>query len=93
VLPTLKGKINPVMSAMLDRYDQLNDSSKQAFMHQVISSNNEVLQSRLMMLRDADKKDDLSLAKLTGEILKLVDTNKVPELKFNEQAVIKLLIS
>ena len=81
------------MSAMLDRYDQLNDSSKQAFMHQVISSNNEVLQSRLMMLRDADKKDDLSLAKLTGEILKLVDTNKVPELKFNEQAVIKLLIS
>jgi hypothetical protein len=93
VLPTLKGKINPVMSAMLDRYDQLNDSSKQAFMHQVISSNNEVLQSRLMMLRDADKKDELSLAKLTGEILKLVDTNKVPELKFNEQAVIKLLIS
>jgi hypothetical protein len=81
------------MSAMLDRYDQLNDSSKQAFMHQVISSNNEVLQSRLMMLRDADKKDELSLAKLTGEILKLVDTNKVPELKFNEQAVIKLLIS
>jgi len=81
------------MSAMLDRYDQLTDSSKQAFMHQVISSNNEVLQSRLMMLRDADKKDDLSLAKLTGEILKLVDTNKVPELKFNEQAVIKLLIS
>jgi len=78
---------------MLDRYDQLNDSSKQAFMHQVISSNNEVLQSRLMMLRDADKKDELSLAKLTGEILKLVDTNKVPELKFNEQAVIKLLIS
>jgi hypothetical protein len=55
-------------------------------MHQVISSNNELLQSRLMMLRDADKKDGLSLAKLTKEIIKLADTYKVPELKFDEQA-------
>jgi hypothetical protein len=82
----MKGEINPVMSAMLDRYDQLDDSSKQALMHQAISSNNEVLQSRLVMLRDADKKDGLSLAKLTKEIIKLADTYKVPELKFNEQA-------
>jgi hypothetical protein len=82
----MKGEINHVMSAMLDRYDQLDDSSKQALMHQAISSNNEVLQSRLMMLRDANKKDWLSLAKLTKEIIKLADTYKVPELKFDEQA-------
>jgi len=81
----MKGEINHVMSAMLDRYDKLDDTSKQALMHQAISSNNEVLQSRLMMLRDADKKDGLSLAKLTKEIIKLTDTYKVPELKFDEQ--------
>jgi hypothetical protein len=82
----MKGEINAVMSAMLDRYDQLDDSSKQALMHQAISSNNELLQSRLMLLRDADKKDRLSLAKLTKEIIKLADTYKVPELKLDEQA-------
>jgi hypothetical protein len=82
----MKGEINHVMSAMLDRYNQLDDSSKQALMHQAISSNNEVLQSRLVMLRDADKKDGLSLAKLAKEIIKLADTYKVPELKFDEQA-------
>jgi hypothetical protein len=81
----MKGEINHVMSAMLDRYNQLDDSSKQALMHQAISSNNEVLQSRLVMLRDADKKDGLSLAKLAKEIIKLADTYKVPELKFDEQ--------
>jgi hypothetical protein len=44
------GGLTYAMSAMLDRFDSLDDSSKNALMQQAISSNNEALQSRLLML-------------------------------------------
>jgi hypothetical protein len=42
----LRGGINPTISALMDRYDTLEDSMKQTPpMQQAISSNNEILQS------------------------------------------------
>jgi hypothetical protein len=49
-----------------------------------ISTGNENLQSRLLMLRQS--KTGTSLTKLTKELIKLAESYKVPELKFDEQA-------
>jgi hypothetical protein len=50
-----------------------------------ITSNNETLQRRLMILRE-NQGNSGSISKLTKEIIKLADTYKVPELTFDEQA-------
>lgn len=84
--PALKGEINSTLAALQDHDDSLDEPSKNTLMQQALSSNNEILQSRLMMLRDAEAKNGKSQAKLTEEIIKLAETYKVPELKFYEQA-------
>jgi hypothetical protein len=83
--PSIPGTISTTMEAMLDKYEELDDDSKKALMHHAITSNNEVLQCRLMELCDNHSKNS-SVAKLTKEIIKLAETYKVPELHFNEQA-------
>jgi hypothetical protein len=72
------------MGALLDRYDTLDEESKNELPKYAVSSGNEKLQSRLMILREG--KTGTSLAKLTKELIKLAESYKVPELKFDEQA-------
>jgi hypothetical protein len=49
-----------------------------------ISSGNENLQSHILMLRQ--NKSGTTIAKLTKELIKLAESYKVPELKFDKQA-------
>jgi hypothetical protein len=77
-------EISYTMGALLDKYETLDEESKSELLKYAISSGNETLQSCLMMLR-ADK-TGTSLAKLTKELIKLAESYKVPELKFDEQA-------
>jgi hypothetical protein len=79
------GIISATMESMLEKFSDLDDDSKKALMHHAITSNNEVLQSRLLKLRESNG-NNYSIAKLTKEIIKLAETYKVPELKFDEQA-------
>jgi hypothetical protein len=76
--------IGYTMGALLDRYDTLDEESKNELPKYAVSSGNEKLQSRLMILREG--KTGTSLAKLTKELIKLAESYKVPELKFDEQA-------
>jgi hypothetical protein len=78
------GEISYTMSVLLEKYDMLDDDNKNELLKYVISSGNENLQSRLLMLQQ--NKVGTSLAKLTKELIKLADSYKVPELKFDEQA-------
>lgn len=88
---TISTQVNPIhcdlsytMQTMLDKYDSLDDDSKNELFKYAISSGNENLQSRLLLLRQS--KSGQSLAKLTKELIKLAESYKVPELKFDEQA-------
>jgi hypothetical protein len=78
------GEISYTMSVMLEKYETLDEDSKSELLKYAISSGNENLQSRLLML--CQNKTGTSLAKLTKELIKLADNYKVPELKFDEQA-------
>jgi hypothetical protein len=78
------GKISYTMSVMLEKYETLDKDSKNELLKYAISAGNENLQSRLLMLRQG--KSGTSLAKLTKELIKLADSYKIPELKFDEQA-------
>jgi len=78
------GEISYTMSVMLEKYETLDEDSKNELLKYAISSGNENLQSHLLMLRQG--KSGTSLAKLTKELIKLADSYKVPELKFDEQA-------
>jgi len=78
------GEISYTMKTMLEKYDTLDDDSKNELFRYAILTGNENLQSRLLMLRQ--NKTGTSLAKLTKELIKLADSYKVPELKFDEQA-------
>jgi hypothetical protein len=51
----------------------------------VITTDNAVLQRRIMELRE-HQGNNTTLGKLTKEIIKLADMYKVPELRFDEQA-------
>jgi hypothetical protein len=77
-------EISYTMKSLLEKYDILDDDSKNELFRYAIASGNENLQSRLLMLRQS--KTGTSLAKLTKELIKLADSYKVPELKFDEQA-------
>ncbi len=79
------GNISATMEAMLEKFSELDDDSKKALMHHEITTNNETLQNRLMKLRESSG-NNYNIAKLTKEIIKLAETYKVPELKFDEQA-------
>jgi len=79
-----QGDISYTMQTLLDKYKSLDEDSKNELFKYAISSGNENLQSRLLMLRQ--NKAGTSLAKLTKELIKLADSYKVPELKFDEQA-------
>jgi hypothetical protein len=79
------GAISATMETMLEKFSELDEDSKKALMHHAITSNNEALQSRLMKLHESSG-NNYSIAKLTKEIIKLAETYKVPELKFDEQA-------
>jgi len=78
------GEISHTMNALLEKYETLDKGSRNELLKFAISSGNENLQSRLLMLRQ--NKTGTSLAKLTKELIKLADSYKVPELKFDEQA-------
>jgi len=78
------GEISYTMKTMLEKYDTLDNDSKNELFRYAIASGNENLQSRLLMLRQS--KTGTSLAKLTKELIKLADSYKVLELKFDEQA-------
>jgi hypothetical protein len=78
------GEISYTMKVMLDKYDTLDEDSKNELFRYAISSGNENLQSCLLMLRQS--KTGTSLAKLTKELIKLADSYNIPELKFDEQA-------
>jgi len=78
------GEISYTMSVMLEKYETLDEDSKNELLKYAISSGNENLQSHLLMLRQG--KSGTSLTKLTKELIKLADSYKVPELKFDEQA-------
>jgi hypothetical protein len=73
------------METMLERYMELDGGHKKALMHHAITSNNETLLHYLMQLCKSNG-NNYSIAKLTKEIIKLAETYKVPELKFDEQA-------
>jgi hypothetical protein len=83
--------IGYTMGALLVRYDTLDEESKSELLKYAISSGNEKLQSRLMIL--CEGKTGTSLAKLTKELIKLAESYKVPELKFDEQASKQATIS
>jgi len=78
------GEISYTMKTMLEKYDTLDDDSKNELFRYAIASGNENLQSRLLMLWQS--KTGTSLAKWTKELIKLADSYKVLELKFDEQA-------
>ncbi len=91
--PSLKNEatssgISSPIKKLLDSYNDLDEHSKQALLLTAISSGNVELQRTLFALRDDDKNTNNpgSLAKLAKELIKLADTYKVPELKFEEQA-------
>ncbi len=79
------GTISATMESMLEKFSELDDDSKKALMHHAITSNNEALQSRLLKLCE-NSGNNYSIAKLTKEIIKLAETYKVPEFKFDKQA-------
>jgi hypothetical protein len=78
------GEISYTMQAMLDKYETLDDDSKNELLKYAISTGNENLQSRLLML--CQNKNAQSHAKLTKELIKLAESYKVPDLKFDKQA-------
>jgi hypothetical protein len=78
------GDLSYTMQAMLEKYENLDEDSKNELFRYAISSGNENLQSRLLLLRQ--NKNGTTLAKLTKELIKLAESYKVPELKFDEQA-------
>jgi hypothetical protein len=78
------GEISYTMNAMLEKYETLDEDSKNELLKYAISTGKEHLQSRLLMLRQG--KSGTSLAKLTKELIKLAESYNVPELKFDEQA-------
>jgi hypothetical protein len=63
------GEISYTMSIMLEKYETLDNDSKNELLKYAISSGNENLQSRIFMLRQG--KSGTSLAKLTKELIKL----------------------
>jgi len=68
---TTNGEISYTMQTMLDKYESLDDNSKNKLFKYAISSGNENLQSRLLLLQQT--KSGTSLAKLTKELIKLTD--------------------
>jgi hypothetical protein len=80
--------ISSPIKRLLDTYQELDDSSRQALWNSALTTNNVDLQRALFTLRTITKKenDPSSQAKLAKELIKLADTYKVPELKFDEQA-------
>jgi hypothetical protein len=54
-LPSNPGEISHTMQAMLDKYDSLDEDSKNELFKYAISSGNENLQSRLLLLRQNKK--------------------------------------
>ncbi len=52
-----KGTISTTMEKMLEKYNELDEDSKKALMHHAITSNNETLQRRLMLLHDDQSKN------------------------------------
>ncbi len=81
---TTTGITSPI-KALLDTYYDLDEDSKKALMTTAISTNNMDLQRALLSLRQ-NQNNPGSLAKLAKDLIKLADTYKVPELRFDEQA-------
>jgi hypothetical protein len=77
-------EISYTMGVLLDRYKTLDKESKNEQLHYAIFSGNENLQSCILMLQQG--KSGTTIAKLTKEWIKLAESYKVPELKFDEQA-------
>jgi hypothetical protein len=77
-------ELSYTMDSLLEKYETLDDENKNELMKYAIPTGNEHLQSCLLMLRQG--KSNTSLAKLTKELIKLAESYKVPELKFDEQA-------
>jgi hypothetical protein len=83
--PSANDTISSTLEAMLEKYDELDEDSRKMLIQHAITTDNAVLQQCLMELR-ASQGNKSGLAKLTKEIIKLADTYKVPELRFDEQA-------
>ncbi len=84
--------LNTTLETMLQKYNELDDDSKKMLTQHALMTDDADLQRRLMELR-ASQGNNTTLAKLTKEIIKLADTYKVPELKFDEQAYLWILWS
>ncbi len=85
IKPPVTATINKTLEEMLEKYDELDDDSKKMLTQHAITTDNADLQRRIMALR-THQGTNITLAKLTKEIIKLADTYKVPELRFDEQA-------
>jgi hypothetical protein len=64
---------------MLEKYAELDEDSKKMLFQHAITTDNATLQQRLMVLH-GNETNNISLAKLTKDVIKLADTYKVPEL-------------
>jgi acetolactate synthase small subunit len=82
-IPVLE-EITHTMNALIEKYEMLDKDSRNELLKYAITSCNEILQSHLLML--CQSKTGTSLAKLTKGLIKLADSYKVLELKFDEQA-------
>lgn len=80
--------ISSPVKKLLDAYDKLDDTSRQALWNSALATNNTDLQRALFSLRNQSQNlnNTTTQAKLAKELIKLAETYKVPELKFDEQA-------
>jgi hypothetical protein len=85
---TTSTDISSPVKRLLDKYYSLDDSSKQALWNSAMTTNNIALQHALFKLQDdvKNRNNPVNQAKLANELIKLADTYKMPELKFDEQA-------
>jgi hypothetical protein len=80
--------ISSPVKGLLDKYYSLDESSKQALWNSAMTTNNIALQHALFNLQEdvKNRNNPVNQAKLAKELIKLADTYKMPELKFDEQA-------
>ncbi len=76
--------ITSLIRAYFNMYDELDDDNRKALLSSAISINDIQLQCALLDLRVTKGNTGTTLAKLTKELIKLAETYKVPELRFEE---------
>ena len=74
------------MKILLEIYKDLDDDSRKALFSSAISTDYILLQRALLDLRGTKGTTGTTIVKLRKELIKLAETYKVPELRFNKQA-------